>query len=299
MRRALVLAAWLAAAGVSAADEPAADPRQVLQTAVERLAELAPALRTVDVAGFAGRGGHSLCGDALTEALLAALDEEARNPNRALRDRPLAVRRARAAQLPGGEAAVASGTFETDQRGRAFLSLAFRQGDALLAPTGRVAVAMEKLGCDPTARPFLDHVAAGALLDRERLDVTAPVFAEGQRLEVAIAVRRPLRLHCWVLAPDGTAYVALPAGGDAPDVRPGVLRYPRDFRLDDIVLAGRFENLFVCHGAAEPLPPALAEAWSRHGRDAALLDPETVRALLAEMRAQPGVSEAAARIVVR
>jgi hypothetical protein len=301
MRRTLLLVAAALLASVALANDNApADPRLVLQTSVERLTELLPELRAVDVAGFAGRGGHSLCADALTDALLAALDEEARNPNRMLREKPLTVRRARAASPPPeGAATTASGTFEVDQRGRAHLSLAYRQGDALLAPTGRVAVAIDKLGCDPTPRPFLDHVAASARLDREKLDVTAPVFAVGQRLEIAIAVRAPMRLHCWVLAEDGTAYVTLPAGGEAPLARPGVLRYPRDFRLDDVALTGRFENLFACFGAEEPLSEALADAWGRYGREAALVDAQTVQALMAEMRAQPGVSEATARVVVR
>jgi hypothetical protein len=305
--RAAFAAALAFACGIAEpveAQDAEVDPRSVLQAAVEKLIELAPNLRSVDVAGFAGQGGHSLCGTALTEALFVALDEEARNPNRVLRDKPLTVRRAGgAAPRPDGEAAAAIGSFEVDARGRAFMSLAFRQGDAVLAPSGRVPVALEKLACDPTLRPFLDHVAAGARLDRETLDLTAPVFTTGQRLEVSIAVRRPLRLLCWVLAEDGTGFVTLQPGGADAAMKPGTYRYPRDFRLDEIVLASRFENLFACFGAEKSLPDALEAAWRRFapsvGRDAALIDAETVRALMQEARATPGVSEATARVVVR
>ncbi|MGL4243030.1 MAG: hypothetical protein ACRCTI_18105 [Beijerinckiaceae bacterium] len=300
MRAAALCAALLLAAPALASDETPADPRLVFQTAVERLTEQAPDLRTVEVLGFAGRGGHSLCADALTEALLAALDEEARNPNRAIRERPLTIRRRGAgASTTDGVAAIASGQFDTDQAGRAYLSVTFRREAAIIAPSGRVRVALDKMGCDATPRPFLEHVSAGARPDPEKLDVSAPVFAIGQRLEVVITLGAPARLHCWVLAPDGTAYVTLPTAAAAAISQPGRLRYPRDFRLEDVVLNARFENLFACFGAAEPLPEALAEAWVRHGREATLVDAATVQALLAEMRATPGVSEALTRIAVR
>jgi hypothetical protein len=289
-----------------ASDDAPADPRAVMQASVEKLIELAPGLRSVEVAGFAGPGGHSICATALTDALLVALDEEARNPNRVLRDTPLAVRRARAgAGRPGqaGEAVIAAGQLEMDQRGRAFMSLAFRQGDAVLAPSGRVAVALDRLGCDPTMRAFLDHVAAGARVNREQIDLSAPVFSIGQRLEVAIRLKQPMRLFCWVLAEDGTGFVTLPAGVATGPVNPGVYRYPRDFRLQDVVLANRFENLFGCFGSEEPLPEELAAIWTRlapaPNQDTVLVDAATVQALMGEMRAQPGVSEAVARVVVR
>jgi hypothetical protein len=260
-----------------ASDDAPADPRAVMQASVEKLIELAPGLRSVEVAGFAGPGGHSICATALTDALLVALDEEARNPNRVLR--------------------------EMDQRGRAFMSLAFRQGDAVLAPSGRVAVALDRLGCDPTMRAFLDHVAAGARVNRERIDLSAPVFSIGQRLEVAIRLKQPMRLFCWVLAEDGTGFVTLPAGVATGPVNPGVYRYPRDFRLQDVVLTNRFENLFGCFGSEEPLPEELAAIWTRlapaPNQDTVLVDAATVQALMGEMRAQPGISEAVARVVVR
>jgi hypothetical protein len=303
----LILCAAAVAIGmccpVRAEDAPA-DPRAVIQTTIEKLFELKPELRTVEVNGFTGRTGHSLCGSALTEALLVGLDEEARHPNRVLRERPLTVRRAGTASAGAeGEAAIALGQLDVDAQGRAHVSLSFRQGDAVLAPSGRVPVALDKLGCDPAMRPFLEHVAAGARTDRERIDVTAPVFAPGQRLEITIALRQPAQLRCWVVAEDGTAFVTLPAGAATPETKVGIHRYPRDFKLDDIVLGQRFENLFACFSAAEPLPETLAAEWQRHvpaqGRDTPLISAGSVQALMDMMRRTPGVSEGVARVVVR
>jgi hypothetical protein len=296
--------AAMALCGETRADEAPADPRAVIQSTIEKLFELKPELRTVEVTGFAGRNGHSLCDTALTDALLVGLDEEARNPNRALRDRPLTVRRAGSgAAGPEGEVATASGLLDVDARGKAFINMGFLQGRAILAPSGRVAVALDKLGCDPAMRPFLEHVAAGARTDRERLDVTAPVFGVGQRLEIAITLKRSARLYCWVLDEDETGFVMLPAGGTANPTEPGTYRYPRDFQLGDVVLHNRFENLVSCFSATEPLPEALAAEWSRHSPAAAnapiLMRAETVRSMMDEMRRTPGVSEAAARVVVR
>ncbi len=301
--RALILLAGLSVPAM-ASDEAPVDPRPVLQASVEKLVELAPNLRTVEVAGFAGRGGHSLCGDALTEALLVALDEEARNPNRVLRDKPLTVRRAGlSATKPDGESVVASGVLEAEQGSKVFMTLAFRRGDAVLAPSGRVAIRIDAFACDPVMRPFLEHVAVGARTSRERLDLSAPVFGVGQRLEVAITINQPMRLFCWVLAEDGTGFVTLPSGNAAAEMKRGLYRYPRDFRLEDIVLSSRFENLFACFGAEQPLPEALEKQWRSlapaAGKEPTLVDAPAVRAMMEEMRAQPGVSEATARVVVR
>jgi hypothetical protein len=289
------------AAPARASDEPS-DPRALLQGAVEKLIELQPMTSSVTVAGFAGEGGRSLCAAALTEALLVALDEEARHPNRMLRDRPLAVRRGGVAAAGAG-AVLATGRLEVDQRGRAMASLSFRQDAAVLAPTGLVPLALDRLGCDPIVRPFLQHVAAGARLDRERLDMAAPAFAMGQRLEIGITLRRPQRLFCWVLAEDGTGAVALPTARGGGALKPGLLRYPRDFGLDDIVLSARFENVFACFGAEGDVPEPLLARWMAlaptEGRDAPVLDAATVDAVMGEWRATPGVSEATARIVVR
>jgi hypothetical protein len=288
---------------VPASADQLPEPRKVIAEAVEKLFEAAPLLRNVDVAMVAGRSGHSLCATALTEALLVALDEEARNPNRVLRERPLTVRRVGSGAKAEGETATVSGMLDIDQRGRGFLTLAFHHNGAVVAPTGRVPIALEALACDPAMRPFLQHVAVSARLDREKLDVTAPVFKIGERLEIAITARAPMRLYCWVLAEDGSGYVTLPPGGDAPAVKAGSYRYPRDFRLEEIVLSGHFDNLFACFGAEQPLPESLVDAWRRFatgpGQEATLVGKEAVQALMQEMRAQPGVSEAVARVVVR
>jgi hypothetical protein len=293
------------AGGSAAAEEAPADPRAVILSAVEKLFELKPDLRSVEVTGFAGRTGHSLCATSLTDALLVALDEEARNPNRALRDRPpIVVRQTGAgAAQPEGDFAMASGMLDVDAQGKAHISLVFRQGDAVLAPSGRVAVALEKLGCDPAMRPFLEHVAAGARIDRDRLDVTAPVFGVGQRLEITINIKQPMRLYCWVLAEDGTGFVTMPAGGVAADETQGIKRYPRDFRLDEVVVTKPFENLFGCFGVDAPPSTSLDDDWVRFGPDIGkpvqLLSADQVRMLMEKMRRMPGVVEALARVIVR
>jgi hypothetical protein len=291
------------ACGPALANDPPADPRAVMQSAVERLVELQPALRRVEVAGFSARSGYSLCSAALTDALLAALDEEARNSNRVLRDKPLTVYMQGQGLKGGAERVLASGLLDIDAQGKAHISLAFREGDAVLAPSGRVAVALDKLSCDPAVRPFLDHVAAGARTDRERLDMTAPVFGVGQRLEIAISVKRPLRLYCWVLAEDGTGFVTMPAGGVPADETPGIKRYPRDFRLGEVVVTHPFENLFGCFGVDAPASAALDDDWVRFGPDVGkpihLLSADQVRMLMDKMRRMPGVVEAVTRVIVR
>jgi hypothetical protein len=291
------------ACGQALADDAPADPRAVLQSAVEKLVDLKPDLSAVEVAGFAARSGYSLCSAALTDALLEALGEEARNPNRALRDKPLTVHVQGQGVKAVRERVVASGLLDVDAQGKAHISLAFREGDAVLAPSGRVAVALEKLSCDPAVRPFLDHVAAGARTDRERLDVTAPVFGVGQRLEIAIAVKQPMRLYCWVLAEDGTGFVTLPAGGVPADETPGIRRYPRDFRLGDVVITKSFENLFGCFGVEQPPSAALDDDWVKFGpvaeRPALLMGADEVRAIMERMRRIPGVVEAVTRVIIR
>jgi hypothetical protein len=58
------------------------------------------------------------------------------------------------------------------------------------------------------------------------LDMAAPPFAQGARLEVEITLGTARPLYCWVLAPDETAFVALPVAADAV-AGPGRLVYPQ------------------------------------------------------------------------
>jgi hypothetical protein len=285
-----------------------ADVDAVMEGAVKALAQAAPNVGAVEVCPFVAEGGHSTCAGALTDRLLIALDAEARSANRVLKGARLDVRR-----RPPGTACeggvTARGRFRVDRDRQAWMELEFGRDGAVLAPTGRRRIGTEGLGCDPTPRPFLDHLAATARTDGGRLAVaaTATPFAAGQRLEMRIESRARQSLYCWVVAPDETAFVALPVRGNdaslAP-LKPGEARaYPRGYGLDEIVAGEPFENLFACFGVEGGLPPELAARWlaAAPGADgeARLLGPPDVLDLLDKIRATPGVTEAAARIVVR
>jgi hypothetical protein len=283
-----------------------ADVGQVMANAVKHLAEAAPNTRFVDVLPFSALAGHSICSDVMTDALMVALAAEARDPARVLSGKTLTATRVTAPGSVEAGHVSSHGTFEFDHDNRAFTSLEFKgEGGAIIAPTGRVAIAIDRLACDPTIRPFLDHVAASARTDRSRLDVSAPVFARNQRLEVLITPTRPMSLYCWVVAPDGSGYVALPVSGQPPSVKAGTLRYPRDFgQLEDLSVGdGLFENLFDCFGTERDLPRALDQLWREHApretADAKLIEPIALTTLMNDFRAVPGIVEATARIVVR
>jgi hypothetical protein len=282
-----------------------ADVGQVMANAVKHLIEATPGVRFVDVLPFSALAGQSVCSAALTDTLIVALADEARNPGRVLSGKTLAATKAMAPGPAEAGRVTADGTFELDRDNRAFISLEFKgESGAIIAPTGRVAIAIDRLSCDPTIRPFLDHVAASARTDRSRLDLSAPVFARGQRLEILIMPSRPMSLYCWVLAPDGSGYAALPVNGQSPSVPASPLRYPRDFGLDDILLGeGPLENLFACFGIERDLPPALDQLWREHApgatADAKLIEPIALATLMNDFRALPGIVEATARVVVR
>jgi hypothetical protein len=276
-----------------------ADPGQVMRAAVRRLIEAAPDLRSIAVAPFASEAGHSECSTALADQLLVALDEEARSPTRALNGKTLTIHRG----VPSGDSAgmaLATGRFDLDRQNRGFISLDFSRDGRTLAPLPRTPIAIDRLACDPTIRPFLDHVAATAHTDRARLDISAPVFTLGQRLDIAITTAKPLALYCWILAPDETAYVLLPTASSAMVTsKAGSLRYPRDFGLADVVLGQRFENLFACFGSAQALPPTVSAPWLAGAKSGSLIEGEKVEDMLTQMRAVPGIVEATGRVVAR
>lgn len=284
------------------------DIDQAMRRAVEALLRSAPDAKRIDICPFAAASGHSACSAALGERLLLALDAEARSDDRVLRSRPLEIRKPPPGQCGAAGAEVsARGRFEQDREGRSWMELEFRRGDAVLAPTGRQRIQAETLGCDPAMRPFLDHVAATAGSDRARLALlpAATPFAKGRRLDIRIEGRAGTRLHCWVLAPDGTASIALPVRGEEGRsvLRAGGQSYPYDFGLAEIVLGAAFENLFACFGTEAELPAALRERWLKAApsvsEDAAMLAPDEVLELIERMRAVPGVVEATAPVVVR
>lgn len=287
-----------------------AEPAPFLAGAVARALALAPEATEIGICPIAGIGGHSPCATALTDRLLAAVDDAARDPNRLLKGRPLGARRlsaktcATAPETEGGPALAAHGRYEADRQGRATLALEFRRGAQVLAPTGAVPIATATLACDPTIRPFLDHVAAGALSGAGALTVSTPGgFTIGQRLEVRIETTVAAGLYCWVLAPDETAFAVLPVAGAKTLIAPGLHRYPAGFGLSDIVLDAPFENLFGCFSSASPLPEALAARWQAvapaQGREAVLLSPAETRDLLDAFRALPDMREAVTRMTVK
>jgi len=285
-----------------------ADIDAVMEGAVKAFAGAAPNASAVEVCPFVAEGGHSTCAGALTDRLVIALDAEARSANRILKGARLDVRRRPPGTACSG-AITARGRFLTDQSRQSWMELEFQRDGAVLAPTGRRRIGIEGLGCDPTPRPFLDHLAATARTDAGRLTVaaTATPFAAGQRLEMRIETRARQNLYCWVVAPDETAFVALPVRGNAASaepLKPGeAKRYPRGYGLDEIVAGEPFENLFACFGVEGSLPPEHAERWLAAAPgaegEAKLLQPPDVLDLLDKIRATPGVTEATARIVVR
>ncbi|SFU50766.1 hypothetical protein SAMN02799631_01008 [Methylobacterium sp. 174MFSha1.1] len=285
-----------------------ADVDAEMERAVKAFGQAAPNATAVEVCPFEAEGGHSTCAGALTDRLLIALDAEARSANRILKGGRLEVRR----RPPGIACAgpvTARGRFLTDRERRSWMELEFQRDGAVLAPTGRRRIAVEGLGCDPTPRPFLDHLAATARTDGGRLAVaaTATPFSAGQRLELRIESRARQTLYCWVVAADETAFVALPVRGNPASQNPlgpgDVRRYPRGYGLDEIVAGEPFENLFACFGIPGGLPPELAARWLAAApggeAEARLLQPPEVLDLVEKIRAVPGVTEATARIVVR
>ncbi len=285
-----------------------ADVDAVMEGAVKALAQAAPNATAVEVCPFVAEGGHSSCAGVLTDRLLIALDAEARSANRVLKGARLDVRR-----RPPGTACtgplIARGRFLTDRSAQAFMEVEFQRDGAVLAPTGRRRIGLDGLGCDPIPRPFLDHLAATARTDGGRLTVapTATPFTAGQRLELRIESRARQNLYCWVVAPDETAFVALPVRDNTASLDPlkagEARRYPRGYGLDEIVAGTPFENLFSCFGIEGGLPPELAARWLAAApgaqSEATLLQPPDVLDLLEKIRATPGVTEATARIVVR
>lgn len=284
------------------------DIDQVMQGAVRNLTQLAPDMKSVEICPIASAAGFSTCSAALGDRLTIALDSEARSATRVLRQQPLDVRKAGAGQCGTGDGDVtAHGSFEHDRNNQSWMSLEFRRNGTVLAPTGRTRIAVDALGCDPTVRPFLDHVSETAKRDRDRLDMLAAAspFGKGQRLDMRIEAKAQMRLYCWVLAPDETGFVTLPVRGEEEKSRvaAGSKSYPLGFGLADIVLDQPFENLFHCFGIEGDLPAALRERWLSAApsatAEAKLLPRAEVLDLLEQIRATPGVTEAAARIIVR
>jgi hypothetical protein len=283
----------------------------VMDGAVKSLFQAAPNATEIEVCPFVAEGGHSNCAGALTDRLLIALDKEARSATRVLRGSVFEVRRT----APGTSCGVrpevlsARGIFSRDRDNRTWMNIEFQRDGAVLAPTGRRQIGVDGLGCDPAPRNFLDYIAETARIDSNRLSIMAlsASFSKGQRVEVRIDSRVRQNIYCWILAPDQTAFVALPVRGNSASaavLKPGdVRRYPRDYGLEEMVASEPFENLFSCFGVEGGLPPELQKRWllaaPASDSDPALLEPKDVLDLLEQIRATPGVVEARTAIVVR
>lgn len=282
----------------------AASVERVIEAALEELADRAP--DALAICPVATEAGHGTCAGPLTDRLAAAAGRLAGSAGATLTGRRMRVTRLgpERCAAPEPDALVALGRLSQDADGDAWLGLEFRRGEEVVSAHPRTRVDLGGLGCDPALRPLLDHVAATARRDRARLDMAAAStpFAAGDRLDVAVELGAQAALYCWVLAPDETAFVALPAGSGPAVSEPGAHRYPSGFGLGDVVLGGRFENLFHCFAPSGPLPAALDERWRAAGPEAGgptLLEAPEIAAMLEAMRALPGMVEATARIVVR
>lgn len=276
---------------------------RVLSEALDAFFQTAPEAETLGICPVVSEAGHSACAPALADSLAAVALAEAGSANRTLSGRTLEVTRiSQSTCAAGTDTPAAMARLSTDARGATWLDLEVRQGSRILGTLPRTRVDLTPLGCDPAPRPLMDYVSLTLNRDAAVLDVIAPRFATGQLLAVEIKLGQTTPLHCWIIAPDETAFVLLPIG-DMADWTPGTYSYPEDFGLQSIVLGQPFENLFHCFAPASPMPTALADRWQAastgSGAGPSLLDAQALADLLDEMRAQPGMVEAAARIIVQ
>jgi hypothetical protein len=294
----------IAAAGTASVD-------RVIDAALDDLLRIAPEVDRLSICPVVSEAGYSGCSAALTDSLAAAAAARALDPNRILTERGLSVERlgvaacATAAGDSGGDTdhdtLQSRARLSQDAAGDVWLDLAFLRDAQVVSASPRRQVDLTGLGCDAAVRPLLDFVSLTANRDADLLDLTAPAFEQGQRLEVRVDLADPGPLYCWVIAPDETAFVVLPVG-QTTEVQPGSYSYPADFGLGDIVLSGAFENLFHCFAPSDPLPAAIDHSWQAAGPQAdgqVLLDSAAIGSMLNDMRAQPGMVEATTRILVR
>jgi hypothetical protein len=288
--------------GIASAGE--ADPLQVMRRSFQALLDTAPDIRRIVIRPVASGAGYSACADALGGLMKVVATEAARDPNRVLSGKTLETVSDGDAKSDDGTSVAAKGRFDLDAAGRAYFSLDFERGNAIIAPGIRQPIAIGGLGCDPAIRPFIDHVAATARSDTSRMAMTASVFRVGERLDVTIQLKQEAQLYCLVFGSDGTGYALYPTGdGQAPPFAPGNYRYPRDLQLEDILLDQVSDNLMSCFAVPRAAPPALATDWQRFapstGKPPVLLQPGIALALLQTLRETPGIVEAFARVTVK
>lgn len=279
----------------------AASIDRVLETALDDLLRIAPQTQSIAVCPVVAEAGYSSCSGAVTTALAAGATQKARDANRILTGRSLDVVKLDSAACGQTSQLRGTGTLSRDAVGDVWFSLAFQQGTQVVSALPRTRVDLGALGCDAAVRPLLDYISLTASRSPARLDLSAPVFGQGQRLDVRVDLPQAGALYCWVIAPDETAFVVLPVGEDIA-WGAGAYHYPADFGLGDIVLEGSFENLFHCFAPSADLPMNIAAMWRDFGPGGAgqtLLDSATITTMLDAMRAQPGMTEATTRIIVR
>jgi hypothetical protein len=292
-----------AAIEVAIADSGAGAIDRVLAVALDDFFDAAPEAAALGICPVVSDAGYSACAPALGESIAASALAEATNPTRLLNGRTLEITRLSPAACASTTDQPAAYTkLSTNAAGETWIDLQVRQGDRTLSAMPRTRVDLSPLGCDPAPRPILDYVALTLNRDADILDISAAPFTTGQLLDVRIDLAQSAPLYCWIIAPDETAFVLLPLG-DTADRAPGTYSYPADFGLQSVVLNQPFENLFHCFAPSAPLPQALVESWraaaTGDGGNPVLLDSLALNGLLDEMRAQPGVIEAATRIIVR
>jgi hypothetical protein len=131
---------------------------------------------------------------------------------------------------------------------------------------------------------------------------TKPRYQRGDYLGIDIKAGADLSVYCWILGKDQTALLALPVPGRETRIETGrTLRYPV---AGPIRLSNPSEDLFGCFGSERQLPNDLRNSWmSLTGSGPTGVPIEVKRddilRLLDAMRAQPGIVEAYAPVVVR
>jgi len=276
---------------------------RVLAVAMDDFFNANPKATSLGICPVISEAGYSACAPAITDTLAAAALFEAESATNTLIGRVVEVTRlGPSACTLASEMPTTQARLSTDAGGATWIDLQVRQGNRTLSALPRRRVDLATLGCDPAPRPLLDYVALTINRDAATLDISAPPFATGQLLDVRIDLGKAAPLYCWIIAPDETAFVLLPLG-DMAERAAGTYSYPADFGLQSVVLNEPFENLFHCFAPTAPLPDALIGAWraaaTGNAGTPALLDGLALNALLDDMRAQPGMVEAATRIIVR
>jgi hypothetical protein len=270
-----------------------------------------PAVTDVTVCPFENVGEKfSSCAPVLTDLVLQHLDKARRSRSAAFTNRILSIKRAEPGRCMAADTS-AYGSIGAEGDGkRLWMKLEFIRGGAILTTTGRTQVYPLELGCDAQLRTFFEHVRADAHVAETKLSMrtTKREFARQENLAIDITAGADLSLYCWILAKDRTAYLALPILGheDRARITSGrTLRYPgRDFDTNPIRLENPSEDLFGCFGSERSLPPEVQRSWMDLGGPTSTGAPIEVKRddilrLLEMMRAQPGIVEAYAPVVVR